>query len=336
MQLALLCRGLIVVAATAMAAAAQNVALPSSGPATEPELPAPVRIVQLVEGNALRRSYVGALTSLLTELNQQTTLRVDEQPIIIASFEDPVIFKHPFLFVNFADRADWTFTAKERQNLKDYLERGGFMFIDAGINAEFLRGDVQFGQHHSFAEWDATPALKEAFRTIFPDKTFEPLSRSHPFFRSFYSGLPDPSALPESVREYVVNEKWPDGTYSAVALTIDGRVAVMATPIISMGWGKDTFGKWITTIRFRIREGVAGLSERLETAAYSGARFETVREDGRKDILYCQNQALPAWVQEPDGKWRVFRYYHSTEISEFAHVFYTRLGINLLVYALTQ
>jgi hypothetical protein len=46
--------------------------------------------------------------------------------------------------------------------------------------------------------------------------------------------------------------------------------------------------------------------------------------------------AMPAWVNEPEGNWRVFRYYSSREISEYAHVFYTRLGVNIFIYALTH
>ena len=60
------------------------------------------------------------------------------------------------------------------------------------------------------------------------------------------------------------------------------------------------------------------------------------REDGGKDIIYCQEAALPAWAQAPDGNWRVFRYYASQEISDFAHQFYTQLGTNIIVYALTN
>jgi len=301
-----------------------------------PEAPPSIRIVRLVGNDAVRRRYPYAMTTLIESANRVTTLNLDEQPVLITSFEDPVIFRHPFIFANFADRADWTFSELERKNLRDYLDRGGFLFIDAGITSEFLRGDVRFGQHHSYADWDASPEIKEAFKAIYPDKTFQPLKRSHDVFKSFYSGLPDPGSLPDTVRDFVVKEKWPDGTYSAVALHVDDRVAVLATPIISMGWGKDPFGNWVSNIRFRVREEAKGLSERLETAAYSGARFEAVREDGRRDVLYCQKLALPAWVEEPEGRWRVFRYYNSREISEFAHVFYTRLGINILVYALTQ
>ncbi len=298
--------------------------------------PPATRLLRLVDGQAIRRRYPYALPTLLKAVNERTTLHMDEQPAIISSFEDEAIFQAPFIFVNFADRQDWTFSPLERQNLKAYLEGGGFIFVDAGISAEFLRGDTRHGQHHSFAEWDAAPQLKEAFATVFPGKPFQPLKRSHPLFRCFYKGLPDSGNLPDTVRDFVVNEKWPDGTYSAVALHLDGRIAVLAMPIISMGWGKDPFGNWASTISFRIRESAEGLSERLETAAYSGERFETVREDTRKDIIYCQKKALPAWVQEPDGHWRVFRYYQSREISDFAHVFYTRLGINILVYAATH
>jgi len=111
---------------------------------------------------------------------------------------------------------------------------------------------------------------------------------------------------------------------------------VLAMPIIAMGWGRTSLGNWETTIRFRVCESTAGLSDYLRTAAYSGSRFEVVREDGAKDIIYCQKQALPAWVNEPEGNWRVFRYYASREISDFAHVFYTQLGTNILVYALTH
>jgi hypothetical protein len=256
--------------------------------------------------------------------------------VILESFEDDRVFEFPFIYANFADREDWTFTPLERQNLRSYLERGGFLFIDAGINAEFLRESAELGQHHSFAEWDACPAIKDAFADVIPDRTFRPLPRSHQLFRSFYQGLPDTGILPDTVRTFVEQEKWPDGTYSAVALHVNDRIAVLVTPIIAMGWGRNSLGGWVTTIRFRVRETTDGLSDYIQNAAYTGARFEVTREDGAKDVIYCQEGALPAWAEEPDGRWRVFRYYGSREISDFAHEFYTRLGTNILVYALTH
>ena len=297
----------------------------------------PLRIAQLVQGReAVSRHYPRALPSLLQHVNEVTTAQAETEPLLLESFADDRLFECPFVYVNFGDRADWTFSNVERDMLKQYLERGGFLFIDAGITAEFLRGRREMGQHHSFGEWAASPVLQKAFQPVFPGKEFRPLQRAHPIYRTFYEGLPDASALPDTVREFVVNEKWPDGTYSAAALNVKGRIAVLVTPIIAMGWGKNSLGSWVTTIRMRVREGTEGLSDYLQTAAYSGARYEVTREDGGTDIIYCQKEGLPAWVNEHQGPWRVFRYYGGREISDFAHVFYTRLGTNILLYALTH
>lgn len=295
-----------------------------------------VRVAQLVQGKAIQRNYANALPTLLEQINHKTTIKIDPDPAVISSFEDPAIFEYPFIFVNFADRGDWMFSSAEQSNLKRYLERGGFIYIDAGINAAFLRGSVFHGQHHSYADWEVSPQVAAAFQAVLPGKEFHPLGRDHALFKACYQGLPDPALLPDSVREYVVQEKWPEGTYSAVALTLGGRIAVLATPIVSMGWGKSELGTWSTTIRFRVLESEEGLSEYLQAAAYSGDRYEVTREDRQKDIIYCQQEALPAWVQEPGPRWRVFRYYQSAEISDYAHVFYTQLGINVMVYALTH
>lgn len=303
----------------------------ASVPASQPQ-----RIAQMITVDPIFRNYPYALPSLLSEINRQTSIVLDPQPVLISSFESQDIFKYPFIYVDFADRPDWNLSELERQNLRSYLERGGFIFIDAGINAEFLRKDNRFGQHHSYGEWEVCPELRDAFKKVFPDKSFQSLKRSHEVFSSFYKGLPDSKELPDTVRDYVVNEKWPDGTYSLMALNVNNRIAVLASPIISMGWGRGPTGEWITTINFRVRETAPGLSEKLQTAAYSGDRFEAMREDGRKDVIFCQKEALPAWSQEPDGNWRVFRYYQSREISDYAHIFYTRLGVNIFVYAFTN
>ena len=298
--------------------------------------PPTVKIAQLLQVDPRRRKYPYALTSLLEYAHKHTTARLQTEPEIIRSFEDPRLFDYPFIYVNVADRPDWELTALEVQRLRRYLERGGFLFLDAGITASFLRGENSFGQHHSFAEWEAAPRIRQAFKAVFPVRQFKPLKRRHEVYRIFYQGLPEPDKLPDTVREFVVREKWPQGTYSMVGLRVNDRLAVLCSPIIAMGWGRNQLGYWQTTIGFRIREGTQGLDEELKKAAYSGTRFETGLEDGAVDIVYCQPRTRPAWVHEPNDRWRVFRYYHSREISEFAHNFYTRLGCNILVYALTH
>ena len=93
---------------------------------------------------------------------------------------------------------------------------------------------------------------------------------------------------------------------------------------------------WIPPISFRIRESSEGFDEKLKLASFKGGTYEVKREDGLNDILYSQPGQRPLWVQEPTGKWRIFKYYSGEEISNFAHAFYTRIGANVLMFALTN
>lgn len=330
-------RPFLLVAAFAAHGLSGTVATPSPQPRPEPDSSAyTLRIAQLIAGDRFDAFHPGALTSLLEEVAQVTATPVHPDPEVLTSFEDEALLRHPIVYANYADRPDWSLTPAERTNLKNFLDRGGFLFIDAGINADFLRGNVAYGQRHSYGAWEVTPDLEELFADLYPRESFQPLPRSHEIFRAFYSGLPDAETLPETVREYVVNEKWPQGTYSFMGLYIDGRLAVLATPIIAMGWARDEWGQWLSPIGFRVLESAEGLSERLSKAAYSGVSYQVRREDGREDTVYCQPETLPAWIKEPDGRWRVVRYHYSAEISDYAHRFYTQLGVNVLTYALTQ
>ena len=185
--------------------------------------------------------------------------------------------------------------------------------------------------------------MRELFRQVYPEKSFVPLPRNHEIFRSFYKGLPqnkdlsietNQKRLPETVLSFVEQEKWPQGTYSFVGIKVNGRLACVASPICAMGWGKDEFGSWIPPISFRIRESAENFDENLKLASFSGGTYEVTREDGLKDVIYSQLGQRPLWVKEPNGRWRIFKYYSGEEISNYAHAFYTRLGMNVFLYAL--
>ena len=319
------------------------VLLCSSLPPLEAKTPArdAIRIVQLLRNQGVLRRYPDALPSLLRHMNEETTARFDTDPLFIETLEDEQLPKHPFLYVNCDEQPTLDYTDGEKQALREYLERGGFLYLDAGIKASFLGADLG----HSYAAWEERPEVKELFASIFPDKVFVPLARDHELFRCFYKGLPKnkdlrieatQKKLPETVLTFVEREKWPQGTYSFVGLRVKGRLAVLASPICAMGWGKDEFGAWIPPISFRIRESAEGFDEKLKLASFKGGTFEVKREDGLNDILYTEPGKRPLWVQEPTGKWRIFKYYSGEEISNFAHAFYTRLGVNVFMYALTN
>ncbi|MCM8530859.1 MAG: DUF4159 domain-containing protein [Lentisphaeraceae bacterium] len=296
---------------------------------------ASIRIGQVIGVNPMTRSYPNALRTLLDLVDTESSVKVDKDPRVFRDFEDDGIFDCPFIYVNFVDREEWKFSKKEKKNLRRYLENGGFIYIDAGINSEFLRKNSKAGQHHSFADWSVTPTIAEAFKEIFAGKKFKALPRSHKLYKVFYKGLPDPEVLPDTVRKFVVSEKWPQGTYSAVGLEVDKRIAVLCTPIIAMGWGKRFDGQWETQISFRIRESTDGLGDYLKNASHYSS-YQANREDGGKDTVFTDSANKPAWVKEPGDNWRVFRYYSSQTISDYAHEFYSRLGMNIILYSLTH
>ena len=300
-----------------------------------------IRIVPLQPAHGVLRRYPDALPSLLRHMNEETNARFDTDPLYIQSLQDEELFKHPVLYVNCDEQPTLNYSDEEKSALRRYLEQGGFLYLDAGIKASFLGADLG----HSYAAWEERPEVKELFAGIFPENVFVPIPRDHELFRCFYKGLPEnkdlkieanQKKLPETVLTFVEREKWPQGTYSFVGLRVKGRIAVLASPICAMGWGKDEFGAWIPRISFRIRESAEGFDDKLKLASFKGGTFEVKREDGLMDILYSEPGKRPLWVQEPTGKWRIFKYYSGEEISNYAHAFYTRLGVNVFMYALTN
>jgi hypothetical protein len=298
-----------------------------------------LRIIQLLRQENSVRRYPDALPSLLKMLNEQSSARFDTDPLFINNLTDERLFENPILYINCDEQPNLEFPVEERDALRRYLELGGFLYLDAGIKASFLGADLG----HSYAAWEERPEVRDLFAQVFPEKTFIPLSRDHDIFRTFFSGLPknedlkiqeSQKRLPETVLTFVEREKWPQATYSFVGLKVNGRLACVASPICAMGWGRDEFGAWIPPISFRIRESAENFDENLEVASFSGDTYEVTREDGLKDIIYSESGQRPAWVQEPNGKWRIFKYYSGEEISNYAHAFYSRLGMNVFLYAL--
>ena len=298
-----------------------------------------VRVVQLIRQENTTRRYPDALPSLLKMLNEQSTARFAIDPRFITNLTDERLLENPILYVNCDEQPNLEFSPEERDALRRYLELGGFLYLDAGIKASFLGSDLG----HSYAAWEERPEVRELFSEVFPQKTFIPLPRDHDLFRTFFRGLPknqdlkiqeNQKRLPETVLTFVEREKWPQATYSFVGMKIKGRLACVASPICAMGWGRDEFGAWIPPISFRIRESADDFDENLKLASFSGGTYEVTREDGLKDIIYSESGQRPLWVQEPNGNWRIFKYYSGEEISNYAHAFYSRLGMNVFLYAL--
>ena len=300
---------------------------------------ASVRVMQLRRDDGSRIRYPDALPSLLELMNEQARVGFDPDPLFIDSLIDERLFENPILYINCDEIPNFDFSVEENEALRRYLQLGGFLYLDAGIKASFLGSDMG----HSYAAWEEREEVKDWFALIFPDNLFSPLPRNHEIFRTFYKGLPDneylrleedQKRLPDTVLTFVEQEKWPQGTYSFVGMKVNGRLACVASPICAMGWGRDEFGAWVPPISFRIRESAEDFDDTLKLASFEGKTFEVTREDGLKDVIYTIPGKRPLWVREPTGRWRIFKYYSGEEISDYAHSFYARLGMNVFLYAL--
>ena len=94
-----------------------------------------------------------------------TTIRVREEKRM--SLRDPGIFETPFLFMN--GHADFVLSDDELENLRRYLERGGFVFASGCCT---------------------NPAFPEAWRRelsrVFPGERVRKIPYDHLLYRSFY------------------------------------------------------------------------------------------------------------------------------------------------------
>ena len=58
-----------------------------------------------------------------------------------------------------------------------------FLFIDAGISADFLKDGS--ANRENFQEWKINTTIANTFKEIFPEDEFFPLPRDHEVFKIF-------------------------------------------------------------------------------------------------------------------------------------------------------
>ena len=104
----------------------------------------------------------GNLTKLVSQVS---TIHMGQERKI--ALTDPQLFETPFLFMN--GHNDFVFTGRELDNLRTYLEHGGFLFASGCCT---------------------NPAFPQAWRRemarLFPGISVKPMPYDHPIYRAFY------------------------------------------------------------------------------------------------------------------------------------------------------
>lgn len=105
------------------------------------------------------------LMKILSELSKADVTVDQNEPIF--SFDDPDIFKYPFIYlceVGFLELSE-----KEIAGLREYCLRGGFIHVD------------DFRQEHEFA------VFRSYMQRAFPEYPLKKLDVTHPIFNCFFS-----------------------------------------------------------------------------------------------------------------------------------------------------
>lgn len=107
----------------------------------------------------------------------------------------------PYPLVIFAGDLRFKLSDKEMANLKQYMQRGGFVIASAGCANEI---------------WNA--AFNKMIKQMYPDSQFKPLSMKHPLFHTLYD-------LNQ------INSTKGDKTPVLYGLEINGRLAMVYSPV---------------------------------------------------------------------------------------------------------
>lgn len=145
------------------------------------------------------------LPNLAKEISNRTNLKIEPiQDIVEAG--DKRIFDYPFLFLTGHGKVD--FSPAETQNLREYLEKGGFLYIDDDYGMdEYIRKEI---------------------KKVFPDKELKRVPYEHPIYHIFYEF---PNGPPKIHKHY-------EGPPQGLGIFLKGRLVIFYTynSNVSDGW----------------------------------------------------------------------------------------------------
>jgi hypothetical protein len=101
-----------------------------------------------------------------TFLKEATRVYTASNAYQIIDIDDPELFKYPFAYL--CEPGFLELNSKDTANLRQFFERGGFLFVDDFRGARDLNN------------------LAYQMKKVFPNRNLIPLNLSHPIFNTFY------------------------------------------------------------------------------------------------------------------------------------------------------
>jgi hypothetical protein len=176
--------------------------------------------------------------NLMNEVARRTNIEVsiEEQKIDFGNKRQ--MFNYPIIYLN--GHQDFKWTPKEEKNLREYLMRGGFLFV---VNDNAFKGPFE-------------DALFRETRKIFPKDQFAKVPMGHPIYHIFYSF--DQGKLPDALYKGIPMEGY--------ALHYKGRMVIyyLASGDACDAWAEADPSKWPGTTasshRYAYQPGEPGVS----------------------------------------------------------------------------
>jgi Domain of unknown function (DUF4159) len=163
--------------------------------------------------------YPDADFNFLRGVTRLTNIPTNSSPAVLR-LDDDRIFEYPFLYMlEMGRNGGPRFNEKEINNLREYLLRGGFLFID---------------DFWGTLEWNT---FYQAFSKVFPDRPVVNLDKDHQIFHCFYD-LDGPQMIPAIGNPNNYPEQDVDSAYNRALLDDDGRVMVL------INWNSDIGDGW--------------------------------------------------------------------------------------------
>jgi hypothetical protein len=182
--------------------------------------------------------YPDADFNFLRGVRRLTNIHINSSPTVLR-LDDDRIFEYPFLYMlEMGRNGGPQLSEKEIKNLREYLLRGGFVFID-----DFWG---------SF-EWDT---FYQAFVKVFPERPVVELDKEHQIFHCFYD-IDGPQMIPAIWNFHNDGEQGVDKAYNRAILDDDGRVMVL------INWNSDIGDGWEHTYHPAYPTKYANLAYRL-------------------------------------------------------------------------
>ena len=152
------------------------------GPRDEPEFVyARLRYHMTFDGARMREQawhhdYPYADEMFPSVLAEVTNVKSSRSAYKIVDIDSPDLFKYPFAYVS--EPGFINLTPKDVINLREYLDRGGFLLIDDFRTSEY--------SHYTGGFEDDIGHFRMEMKKMYPDREFVHLDVSDPIFNTFY------------------------------------------------------------------------------------------------------------------------------------------------------